>query len=378
MKNARKGNRISIQAVVYILASLLLMSCGNAVQQEADKLSYAKLLRMKRTDSVVIAEIMNPWNEGTIMKRYLLVRHGASLPHNLPEGEIVRVPLRRPLLGSSIHASLLCDLGKEKSIVALCDTPYIHHPELKKALSEGKIANGGLSYRPSIERWAALQTDALLLSSFEDSEHGVLAALNVPIIECADYLEPTALGRAEWMLFYGELFDARAEADSLFTEVKREYLAIKNIAQQNSHRKTLLCDLKQGGTWFVPGGNSYLAQLYADAGIHYLFADRQESGSVALSFETVYSQAKDADIWLIKHASSLPYSYQNLASEEPLYRSFRPWKERQIYQCNTLRTPIFEEVAFHPERLLREVVGIFYPHILPNAQLRYFSPLEEQ
>ena len=43
--------------------------------------------------------------------------------------------------------------------------------------------------------------------------------LDIPIIECADYMETSALGRAEWMRFYGLLFGVAPQADSLFAEV---------------------------------------------------------------------------------------------------------------------------------------------------------------
>ena len=69
--------------------------------------------------------------------------------------------------------------------------------------------------KPDIERIIDLRADAILLSPFENSGgYGRLEQIGVPIIECADYMETSALGRAEWMKFYGLLYGKEHEADS--------------------------------------------------------------------------------------------------------------------------------------------------------------------
>lgn len=60
---------------------------------------------------------------------------------------------------------------------------------------------------PDIERIIALKPEAILVSPFENSGgYGKLDKLHIPIIEAADYMESSPLGRAEWMKFYGMLF----------------------------------------------------------------------------------------------------------------------------------------------------------------------------
>lgn len=49
--------------------------------------------------------------------------------------------------------------------------------------------------------------------------------------------------------------------------------------------------------------------LFKDAGAAYPWSDNTETGSIPLSFETVFNRAGKADIWLIKsfHVSELSY-----------------------------------------------------------------------
>ena len=142
-----------------------------------------------------------------------------------------------------------------------------------------------------------------------------------------------------------------------------------------TERPSLLCDTKQGTAWYTPGGKSYLGQLYADAGANYLFADRPESGSAALSAETVLARGHEADVWLIKYGAANDLSYTQLATDYAPYKSLRPWQERHIWGCNTLRIPFYEEAPFHPDRLLQDIVKILHPSLLPHHRLRYYSPL---
>ena len=194
-------------------------------------------------------------------------------------------------------------------------------------------------------------------------------------MQCADYLETSALGRAEWMRFFGRLVGAETQADSLFSDISERYDSLRQAVASTTERPSLLCDTKQGTAWYTPGGKSYLGQLYADAGANYLFADRPESGSAALSAETVLARGHEADVWLIKYGAANDLSYTQLATDYAPYKGLRPWQERHIWGCNTLRIPFYEEAPFHPDRLLQDIVKILHPSLLPHHRLRYYSPL---
>ena len=79
--------------------------------------------------------------------------------------------------------------------------------------------------------------------------------------------------------------------------------------KHSAKRPRLIVDMLNGGAWHVPGGGSYLGRLFADAGADYLMAQDERSGSVPLSFETVYSKGADADFWLIKSARTGGLNY---------------------------------------------------------------------
>lgn len=368
----------------YLLPLLLcssLFSCKKQVSpslSSSDSLifSHASLLHIARTDSYAIAVVRDAWNPQRTLHRYLLLPHNAPVPSHISEATIVRVPLQRVVAFSSIHAALFAELNKSEVLCGVCDVPYLYHKELREHIANGSLTDMGAAISPNIEGLVAAKPDALFVSPFENAGHGQIARLGIPIIECADYMETSPLGRAEWMRFYGLLLGCEDKADSLFAKVEKEYTALSKIGKSQHIKPKLLCDTKSGSAWYMPGGNSTLGHIFADAGADYLFADRKESGSICLSFEHVYQQAREADIWLIKYGAKQPLTYTSLSADFKSYEAFKPWKSRSIYACNTFHTPYYEETPFHPERLLRDLIHIFHPQLLPNYEPKYYQPLD--
>lgn len=368
---------------VYILSLLLcsgLCSCHertNALEFQGDTLvfSHAQLLHVVRTDSFALATIRDAWNPGKVLHQYLLLPHDVPVPATAPKATMVRIPICRAVAFSSVHAALFAELKKQESLCGVCDTEYIYNKDLRRALDEGRLSDMGSSMSPNIERLVSKRADALFISPFENAGHGAIQQTGIPIIECADYMETSPLGRAEWMRFYGLLLGCEAEADSLFAEVEQTYTALREVALKQKAKPTVLCDTKSGSAWYVPGGKSTMGQMFADAGAHYLFADREQSGSVCLSFEAVYQQAAKADFWLIKYGSAAHLTYESLSNEYKPYEAFSAWQDQNIYGCNTFCSPFYEETPFHPERLLSDFVKIFHPQLLPHYTPQYYHPL---
>ncbi len=236
----------------------------------------------------------------------------------------------------------------------------------------------GNGLAPNVEQIIALHPDAILLSPFENSGgYGQVEKLGIPIIECADYMETSPLGRAEWMRFYGLLFGRAAQADSLFAEIETAYHTLKALAAPAADAPRTISELKSSSAWYVPGARSTLARFYADAGANYVFADDGHSGSVPLAFETVFDKGQDAEFWLIKYNQTADKTYAGLQKEYAPYAGFRAFKERNIYGCNTATVPFYEDSPFHPDYLLKDLIKIFHPALLEGYELKYFRKLAE-
>jgi iron complex transport system substrate-binding protein len=364
---------------------LLLAACGGgsktsgvSLQGDTIPLKYAENLTLVKGEGYTEARLRNPWDTTALLHTYILVEKDKPLPNRLPEGTLVRTPLSNALVYTAVHCNLIQELGAVESIGGICELQYIKVPEIIEGCRNGTIVNAGEGTNPDMEKIIDLHPDALLLSPYENSGgHGQVEKLKIPIIECADYMETSALGSAEWIRFYGLLFHQSAKADSIFAIVEKNYNELKALAISQSTQPKVMCELKSGSAWYVPGGNSTTGKLYNDAGGDYLFDHYPNSGAVPLSFETVFDKAQDADVWLMKYNQPTDKTLSDIRKDYSPYARFKAFKDGQVYGCNTNYAAYYEDFPFHPDKVLMDLIKIFHPSLLPEYELKYFSKLAE-
>lgn len=431
-------------------AALLMAACQGgktaAAAEAGDTLEmkYAKLLTIvkhgdgeENSDAAedidyqyAEAIIANPWKARTMLHRYILIPKGkegdktvAMLARRRSTGarcttDTVRTPVERSAVFIAPHCQLMYEMGCQQAIRGVCDLDYINIPDVRKrAASAGNAAAGkaaagkaaagnvsaenasagnsivdcGSSMAPDIERIIALKPEAILLSPFENSGgYGKLDKLHVPIIEAADYMESSPLGRAEWMKFYGMLFgneegrvkreegksngisgSCEPKADSLFAKIEKEYLKLKAEAAGYPKGLSILTERKTGNVWYVPGGQSTIGILLKDANARYIFEDDQHSGSLAMSPEQILAKGKQVDVWAFKYFGGAPLSQAQLLQEYDGYKALAAFNRGNIYQVDTSTVPYFELTSFHPELLLREF--IILAHGERFGKLRFYK-----
>lgn len=172
------------------------------------------------------------------------------------------------------------------------------------------------------------------------------------------------------------LFGKEHEADSIFAKVTEAYTQIeKDARQETGTHPSLLYGLDNGGSWFIPGGKSYMAKMFASAGANYIFGETTHSGAEPFAFETVYDKGCNADIWLILGTEVADKTYKDLQR----FSSFKSYKEKRVYACNTTKTSFFDEIPFHPERLLKDLYVISHSEKYDDVDeyLHYYRKLAE-
>ena len=245
-------------------------------------------------------------------------------------------------------------------------------------MAKGKSVDCGDGMSPVVEKIIDLHPDAILLSPFENSGgYGRLEEIEIPLVECAEYMEVSPLARAEWMRFYGLLFGCREKADSLFAVVDKNYNELKDRAAKAGPGRSVMMDKQVGNVWYVPGGRSTMGQMIRDAHGVYPWADDEHSGSLSLPFETVLEKANDAMVWLYRYDSEQPMTREQLLAENEGYAQFRAFRSGELYGCNVRTSLFYEESPFHPDRLLSDFIQITHPNILLPRPCRYYKKLSE-
>lgn len=375
------------------LVVLLVVACqgGKTASGEGGdtlQMKYAELLTIVKHNDGAYTEaiIENPWKKGTTLHKYILVPKGnegdetvARLKDDIRENatlqmgshcDIVRTPLESNVVFTAPHCQLMYELGCKNAITGVCDKDYINIPDIKERVDCGS------SMQPDIERIIALKPEGLLISPFENSGgYGKLDKLHIPIIETADYMETSPLGRAEWMKFYGLLFKSEERSDSLFSSIEKEYLALKAEAAKLPQGLSILTERKMGSVWYVPGGKSTMGILLKDANAKYIFADDTHSGSLAYGPERILSKGTKIDVWAFKYFGGKALSKNDLLAEYEGYKVLKAFKSNSIYQVDTSTQPYFELTSFHPEILLREFIILAHPKATQFGKLRFYQHL---
>lgn len=370
----------NIWTIISLSVALVATSCRDGMRSSvtADgdtlQLKYAELIEIVRHKGYSEVNVYDPWHKGKMLQRYVLVAHGHRENEALPHGTVVEVPLRKVIPMSTVHAELMADLGCREAIVGIADLQYVKMPYVVEQCKAGRIADVGSSISPNVEKIIDVSPDALLVSPFENSGgYGRIEETGIPFIECADYMEATPLGRAEWMRFYGMLFGKEKTADSLFSAVDSIYHALKSVAAKAADRRSVVMDKNTGSVWYVPGGRSTIGTMLADAAADYAFADESKAGSLALPFETVLHKAGDSDVWLFRYSGSSPVTYADLLNEYRGYGELKAFRNRMCYGCNVEKTRFYEETPFRPDYLLGDFIRILHPDVSLPGDLRYFQ-----
>ena len=379
-----------MKKILFLLTIVLLTACGEQrpPQSWAERLQestapdslvfrYARLIHVEQREGCRVVYIDNPWMQGKGLHTYVLVPYDAPLPDDLPGGTIVRTPLRRSVVFTSVHCALIDQLQATAQVAGVADLKYIKVPFVQEGVQSGRIADCGDGMSPVVEKIIDTEADALLLSPFENAGgYGQMEDINIPIVECAEYMEMSPLARAEWMRFYGMLYGKEKEAEQLFAQVETNYTALKQQAATVADRPSVLVDKMAGSVWYVPGGRSTIGQMLSDANADYPWTDDTHSGSLQLAIETVLERAGESDFWLLRYDSPTPLTMLQLLSEKDGYQMVRSVENERVYGCNVTTSMFYEETPFRPDLLLQDLIKILHPDIPNLPEPRYYHKIE--
>lgn len=116
------------------------------------RMEYAGRIRIDSSEHYILVRVQNPWDTARILHTYVLVGRETELPEGLPEGTLVRTPVEKALVYSSVHCGLLSELGAIDRIGGICDLQYIEIPEIQNRCASGRMVDAGNTMNPDIEK----------------------------------------------------------------------------------------------------------------------------------------------------------------------------------------------------------------------------------
>lgn len=369
--------------------ALLLGSCGakqgnkqsNATSGDTSyfstKISLKHLTGFRVTyhGSYAKVDVRDPFDTTKTLKTYILIDRKAEKPANLPSGIVIKVPVERSACFYGLTVYELARLGVNHTVTGVAEIQYVKDSLVLARYKKGELVNLGEVAQSNVERVIEANPEALIVSPVSGASLRKIEETGVPLVYDCSYLENTPLARAEWLKFLALFFKKEAVANQLFDSAEARYNRVSTIAKAVKKHPTVFAEKKFGQVWYMPGGASYMAKLFSDAGANYLWKDDKSTGSLPLNFETVLAKASDADFWVIKTNTPFVYTNSRLEQEFGLYRNFKAFKTRNVLNCDTGRTPYYEDGFLEPDMILTDLVSFFHPELMMGYQPKYFKRL---
>ena len=371
------------------LSGLLLFSCtrGKTTSDNissaiipTDSLSmitpvHARGFNVSYMEDMTLLDINDPENKEAEQFHFALV--GRDFNGSLPEGYTrLNIPIETAICMTSLQLSNFLKLGIPEKVVGITSTRHLHNEQMNQQLKTGKTHKIGIEGNFDNEVIMAINPNIIFISPFKRGGYDAIRDVDIPMLPHLGYKELTPLGQAEWIKVVGLLTGNPAEANSIFQSIEQRYNELKSMVDTVSARPTVFSGEMRGGNWYAVGGNSFLAQLFRDAGGDYFLKDNKESGGVTLDYETVYTNAAHADYWRIVNSYDGDYSYDVLKEQDKRYMDFDAWRKHGVIYCNMKEVPFYEKMPVEPEVVLSDFIHVFHPDILPDHEPRYYHLLK--
>ncbi len=386
VKIHKKINNLKI-----IFSVLILVGCYSCKENKKDIITegtfiYSEEIRHAEGFSIDYYKeftkviINNPWsNDQKPYAEYYIYKSGETKNRVLEKGKYaIYTPLSSLIVNTFSYFEFLNLLGELEIVKGVTDGFRIYNPSILGKIERGIIKDLGDPFNPNIEKTIELNPDAVINSAYaqNDSYSERILITGVPVIYSLEWMENTPLARAEWIKMIAAFFGKEELANSIFNDIESKYFAIKKKVEGIELPKSLLAGDNFQGTWYLPGGKSFNAVLFRDAGLNYLYEDNNQRGSIGLDIESVLTHFGDTDIWFGCEANS----YNQLMNKDNKYRLLGPVKNKNVFNYHNRTTALggndyFESAIANPDLMLSDVVKAAYPNLLSNYSYSYIKPL---
>jgi iron complex transport system substrate-binding protein len=370
--------------ISFLLLLFTLISCNKKEGKTSEnsinnEIKHAKGLTILTKENYSIVEVTSPWPNSKKKFLYILKKENAIIPvayKNVPQ---IQVPIKNIVLTSTTHIPSLDMLGEENKLIGFPNLNYISSEKVRNLIDTRKIKELGSNQSLNTEVILDLQPDVIMGYGLDNKNPTLdnLEKNGLKVILNGDWNEQSPLGKVEWIKLFGVLFGKEKQANEIFKSIEKTYYETLKLVEKTKVKPTVFSGSLYEDKWYLPQGESWGAKFITNANGNYLWSKTKGTGSLSLSFEKVYSIAKNADIWFMDQYTSL----EEIKNANPHYSQFKAFKAKNIYSFSKKKGKtggvIYYELAPNrPDLVLKDLVKIFHPELLPNYQLYFFEKLQ--
>ena len=377
--------------LIPLLCLVLLISCKNRVENPEEKeetanqwVLYAKGFEIEKLENgILIIQVKNAWPGSDSSFKYVLIpkTYGQKVNALIEDADaVIPIPVDRIIVTSTTHIPALEALGVEERLVGFPETRYVSSEKTRRLIDDGQIDELGSNELLNTEITISLEPDLLVGFGIDgqNKAYRAIESTGIPLVYNGDWTEETPLGKAEWIKFFAPFFELEDKADRIFNDIEASYLESKKLAQSDENKPTVLSGALYKDIWYLPAGQSWAAKFIEDANANYIWKDSEGSGSLSLNLETVLSRADNTDFWI---SPSQFTTYREMEENNSHYQRFRAFRQKKVFTFAGTRGATggllyYELAPSRPDLVLRDLIKIFHPQLLPEYEPFFFKPLE--
>lgn len=366
--------------LVFIVA-VIAASCINGTSPKPNGLSeevfkevtlhYAKGFKIEKSSSKTRLTLFDSKDSSKVLNWFDLVKRSEIVVGNTHQ---IPVPCRRIICLSSTQLAYMFELDALDSIIGINTSRLLFNEKMKELIKSNKVRQVGKEGHFNVELIAALNPDVVFVSPFKIGGYDALSNLGFPLVPMAAYDEATPLGRAEWIKMMALFVGKEVLSDSIFNTIEDQYNGLKKLTETIVNRPTVFSGKMKSGIWYVPGGNSFFAHYFRDAGARYIIDDK-DTGAYPMDFESLYQKAVHCDYWRLLVSENGDFNADKLRNEDVRYADFDAFKNKKVMICNLRQKPYYEVSPVKPQLILADYIHFFHPNILPNYKPTFYESL---
>jgi iron complex transport system substrate-binding protein len=356
-------------------------STANMIEQDKfSKIKYATGFEIVPLEEGSMIIIKNAWPGTNKTFNYAVIQRGATVSNPENYDAIIESPIESIVVTSTTHIPSLDMLGVSNTLIGFPNLDYISSETIRERIEKGYIKELGKNETINTEVLIEINPDLVVGFAVEgaNSTMSTIKKTGIPVFYNADWTENTPLGKAEWIKFFGIIYNKQKEADSIFSMIEANYKKAKGIAQRSNHFPTVISGAMYKDIWYMPYGNSWAGEFIKDSNGNYIWEESIGTGSLPLNIETVLEKGQNAEFWIGPGQYS---SLEQLENAHPIYSRFKAFQNDQVYSFTNKKGTTggilyYELGPNRPDIVLKDLIKIIHPGLLPEHQLFFFGKLE--
>ncbi|MDX2078511.1 MAG: ABC transporter substrate-binding protein [bacterium] len=335
-------------------------------------------------NSYKVLTVTRPWNDADEADavQYLLVQCGAPIPTGYESAQVVSVPVTSAVSLSTTYLPYFDLYGVLDALVGVDMASLATNVAVLDKLVAGELTEIAPNFELDIE--TALELDPQLIFTygfgFDTDSYRQLVDAGLDVALVGEFAETNPLARAEWGKFIATFFNAEGVAEAEFEAMTDDYMRLFALTADVESRPTVFLNSPFDGTWYMAGGQGYMAQFLTDAGADYLWSDDEGTATLFLDFESVFDRAQDAQFWL--NGNQFWMSTADILAEDPRFGDFDAVNTGGVWINNlaineAFANDFYESGVAFPNLILADLIAIFHPDLLPDHEFVYYRNLGE-